>query len=79
MVAGLCRFIFSGRKDATRKDEKTPFETLILSSFCVVSFRVFVFSHGVLSSFSQALFHNFVFSNGIFPSFHLALFCRFVY
>ena len=52
--------------------EKTPFETLILSSFRVASFRLFAwcfFFFFVFSSFRLALFRLVVFSHGVFSSF----------
>ena len=40
----------SARKDEKTPCEKTPFETLFLSSFRVASIRLFVFSPGVISA-----------------------------
>ena len=63
------------RKDeiSARKDEKrhakTPFETLILSSFRVASFRLFAWRLFVFSSFRVALLRLVVFSHGVFSSF----------
>ena len=53
------------RKDKKPLCEKTPFETLFLSSFRVASFRffawhLFVFSPGVISSFRMAYSRLFV-------------------
>ena len=60
--------IFSAKRRNT-PCEKTPFETLILSSFRVDAFRLFAWRYFVFSSFRVALFRFVVFLHGVFSSF----------
>ena len=89
MVAGLCHFVFSRQKDATRKDENTP----LMRKDDKIKVSNGVFSHGVffffffrlaeisfvrrVSSFRMALF-PFVFSRGVLSFFfYLFVWCLF--